>query len=220
MDLLKQDMKRMPRLLIGYIFLGLGVALTKKAGLGLDPWGVFHDGLDQVIPFLTFGQIIVVLGLVIMGISMVTLKTKIGIGTILNALLVGFIIDFFGYVFSMEITSIYINIFIFMSGLLTMTFGRALYISADLGPGPRDGLFVGLTRVTGIHVKYGKPLIEAIVLLTGFIMGGTIGYGTFVLIVSTGFFVHMFFTLLGFDPKQKRQSDITLYFKKAKGSQQ
>ena len=87
-----------------------------------------------------------------------------------------------------------------------MTFGRSLYISTRLGPGPRDGLFVGLSRITKVDVKYIKPTIEMSVLLLGFLLGGIVGYGTVFLIITSGYMVQYFFKILHFDPKTETQS--------------
>ncbi len=195
------------RITVGFTFLSFGIALTKIAGLGMDPWGLLHEGMDNLIPFLDFGEIIVYSGIFIMIISVILFKSKIGIGTILNAVLVGFMINFFLVILPSEVTETTAYGF-FAIGLITLNFGRALYISSDLGPGPRDGLYVGLTRVTQIDIKYGKPFIEFLVLGTGYLLGGTFGVGTIILIVVSGYMVEFFFKIFKFDPKKKTQNDI------------
>ena len=215
MELLKEDLKRIPLLLLGFILLSIGVMLTKRAVLGMDAWGVFHQGLSLNLGF-TFGEITIYLGLLILIPSILLLKTKIGIGTILNILLVGLMIDLSDFVFTyIPITDIEKTVLL-VAGLIIMTFGRALYISTGLGEGPRDGLFVGLSRITKIDIKYIKPAIEFTVLLSGFLLGGQVWFGTVFLMITSGYFVQYFFKLLHYDPKINKQRRFIDYFPQRK----
>ena len=215
MNLLKEDLKHLPVLFIGYILLSFGMVLTKRADLGMNAWGVFHQGLS-IQTGLSFGMITIYLGLIILALSMLLLKTKIGIGTVLNVILVGFIIDLSDYLFTFIPTTTFERSILLVSGLFIMTFGRALYISTGLGEGPRDGLFVGLHRITNIEIKYIKPAIEFTVLLGGYILGGTVGLGTVVIIVLSGYFVQTYFKLLHYDPKVSKQRRFIDYFEQRK----
>ena len=215
MELLKEDLKRIPLLLLGFILLSIGVMLTKRAVLGMDSWGVFHQGLSLNLGF-TFGEITIYLGLLILIPSILLLKTKIGIGTILNILLVGLMIDLSDFVFTyIPITYIEKTVLL-VAGLIIMTFGRALYISTGLGEGPRDGLFVGLSRITKIDIKYIKPAIEFTVLLSGYLLGGQVWFGTVFLMITSGYFVQYFFKLLHYDPKINKQRRFIDYFPQRK----
>ena len=213
MNILYNDLKKLPRLIVGFLFLSLGMTLTLKAGLGMSPWGVFHIGLTNVFD-LSFGVITQLLGLFILAISVMMIKTKIGIGTLLNILLIGFYIDWFIEIITFVPSNGYEQLLLLAFGLLFMTFGRSLYISTSLGAGPRDGLFVGLSKLLNIEVKYMKPIIELTVLIIGYLLGGTVGIGTLILSLSTGYFVQRFFKLLKFDPKNHKQSGFEDYFKK------
>ena len=210
MDLLKSDLRRTPILLAGFLLLSAGIVLTKRSLLGMSSWGVFHQGLATTF-HTTFGIVTVLLGLLILAISVVLLKTKVGIGTICNVLFVGFIIDGMDIVYTFIPTSKFEQAILLSVGILLMTFGRSLYISSELGEGPRDGLFVGLSRVTQIDVKYIKPAIEFSVLFIGVLLGGKIGVGTVITIVLSGYLVHFFFYLLGFNPKEHKQRSIQDY---------
>ena len=215
MELLKEDLKRIPLLLLGFILLSIGVMLTKRAVLGMDAWGVFHQGLSLNLGF-TFGEITIYLGLLILIPSILLLKTKIGIGTILNILLVGLMIDLSDYVFTYIPITYIDKTVLLVAGLVIMTFGRALYISTGLGEGPRDGLFVGLSRITKIDIKYIKPAIEFTVLLSGFLLGGQVWFGTVFLMITSGYFVQYFFKLLHYDPKINKQRRFIDYFPQRK----
>lgn len=219
-NLLKKDLLKVPIVIIGFLFLSLGMILTKKAGLGMSSWGVLHQGIS-LNTGLTFGQVTLYLGLIILALSVIFLKSKVGIGTILNVLLIGFILDFYDNLITYTPSSDFIAGLLFICGLLIMTFGRSLYISTKLGPGPRDGIFVGLSRITQIDVKYIKPAVEFSILLVGFLLGlradeHLVGIGTVITILFSGYLVQFYFKKLGFNPKIKNQRNLKEYFKKNK----
>lgn len=209
-DVLKKDLLKIPMLFLGFLLLSLGMILTMKAGLGMSSWGVLHQGLSKVSSF-TFGQVTILLGVIILFFSVILIKTKVGIGTICNALFVGFIMDFFEEIITFDPNNYFEKGILFIAGMLIMTFGRSLYISTRLGPGPRDGVFVGLSRITKIDVKYVKPAVELTVLTIGYLLGGTVGVGTLILMLFSGYFVQFFFTKLGFDPKTEKQRSFKDY---------
>lgn len=209
--LIKEDIKKLPKLFLGYLILSFGIYLTKLAYVGMSAWSVFHDGLSIYFS-LSFGLLTVIVGIIILALSIIFLKAKVGVGTILNIIVIGPLIDFMDVIYHNTPDNKVLLGIIFVFGLLFTTFGRSLYIASRLGPGPRDGLFVGLARVTQIDVKYIKPLIEFIVLGIGYALGGNLGIGTVILIVTSGYLVQFFFGILGFDAKGKSQSNILDYF--------
>ncbi|MCF7925116.1 MAG: membrane protein [Candidatus Izimaplasma sp.] len=206
----KTDLKRLPILLLGFVCLAIGIMLMRRSDLGMAPWGVLHDGLTVVTP-LSFGVITILLGFIIMVFSVVLLKTKIGIGTILNVVFVGLLIDLSAELFTYHPKQIETQLIVLILGILVMTFGRSLYISARLGSGPRDGVFVGLSRITKIDVKYVKPTIEFTVLFIGYLLGGVVGIGTIIAVISTGYLVQMFMAIMHFDPKEEQQHNLFGY---------
>lgn len=210
MKTLMDDLREIPKLTIGFIFLSFGMVLTKRANLGMSPWGVFHQGLSVQFG-LSFGVITIILGLIILGLSVLLLKTKIGIGTILNVAIIGFIIDLSDNLFTYIPVTTLEKTTLLVIGLIIMTFGRALYISVGLGEGPRDGLFVGLHLLTNIEIKYMKPTIEFTVLLFGYLLGGTVGLGTLLITVVSGYLVQTYFKFLKYDPKTSVQRRIIDY---------
>ncbi len=215
MKLLVEDFKRIPLLLVGFVFLSFGIMMIKRADLGMDAWGVFHQGLS-VLSGLSFGIVTILLGLVILSLSMLILKTKIGLGTVLNVLIVGMMIDQSDIIFTFIPENTLEKSVILVVGLIIMTFGRSLYISTGLGAGPRDGLFVGLNRITNIEIKYIKPMIEFTVLLGGYLLGGTVGLGTVVVIVTSGYLVQTYFKLLHYNPKTSKQRRFIDYYNQIK----
>ena len=215
MNLDRNLLKQFGVLFIGFVFLSLGMVLTKRADLGMNAWGVFHQGLSKSLG-LSFGVVTIIIGLIILCFSVLLLKTKIGIGTILNVLIIGIIIDIFDYLIKFIPSTTTEKLILLFLGLFIMTFGRALYISAGLGEGPRDGLMIGLHLILNIEIKYLKPTIEAIALFLGYLFGGTVGIGTLIIIFASGYLVQLYFKLLHYDPKVAKQNKLFLSFKKRK----
>jgi uncharacterized membrane protein YczE len=211
MTLFKNDTKRLPMLFLGFITLSFGIYFTKLSLLGMSSWSVFHDGLS-IVTGLSFGVITQLLGLIILFLSVILLKSKVGLGTILNIIFVGMFIDILDFLYQVEFDNLVIQVIVLMFGVLFTTLGRSLYIASRLGPGPRDGLFVGLARITKIQVKYVKITIELIVLGIGILLGGLAGIGTVIIIIVSGYMVQFFFKLFHFDPKLEKQSNILEYF--------
>lgn len=212
MNLIIEDLKKTPILFIGFLVMSIGIVLIRISDLGLFPWGVLHDGMSQVLP-LTFGQITSYFGFVILLFSVVFFKTNVGPGTFLNILLVGPIIDTLEKILTFSSNSLLINVLFFMTGLVLMALGKAVYISTKLGAGPRDGLFVGVSRVFQVEVKYVKPIIEIIVLVIGYFLGGVVGVGTIITMTVSGYIIQQFFSILHFDSKIDRQRNFIDYFK-------
>lgn len=213
--MLVNDLKKVPSLVLALFILALGIVLVKQSGLGLDPWGVFHEGMTNLTG-LSFGLVIELIGYAILLFSLI-IKIYPGIGTITNIFLVGKFCD-------LLLESNWFNptgnekYLYFIVGFIVLNFGRSMYISKNLGSGPRDGLFVGVVKFTKIDVKYVKPGIELIVFTLGVIYGGTFGVGTLLLMFLSGYFVEFFFKVLKYDPKTKTASNLLQYFKKKKVS--
>ena len=213
--MLINDVKKIPLLVLALFILALGIVLVKESNLGLDPWGVFHEGMSNLTG-LSFGMVIELIGYIILLLSLL-IKIYPGIGTVINILIVGKFIDFLletNLFVSGEVT----KYLFFIVGFVILCFGRALYISCNLGSGPRDGLFVGIVKFTKIDVKYIKPSIELIIFILGVLYGGTYGVGTVLLLFLSGYLVEYFFKLLKYDPKTKSHSSIFLYLKNQKAS--
>ena len=214
-EILRNDLKKVPVLLIGFLLLSFGMILTMKSGLGMSSWGVLHQGVS-LVSGLTFGTVTLVLGLIILVLSVIFLKSKVGIGTIVNVLLIGVLLDIFRFFITYEPDTYIYQGIMFTIGLLIMTLGRSVYISTKLGPGPRDGIFVGLSRITQIDVKYIKPAVEFSVLLIGFLLGQSMGInlvgpGTVIAVIFSGYLVQFYFKKLGFNPKIKNQRNLKEY---------
>jgi len=175
--------RRLVQLYAGLILYGVSLALQIRAGLGLDPWDVFHQGVSDRTG-LSFGTIVIITGALVL-LAWIPLRQKPGIGTVSNVFVLGIVVDItlsllgdvhgFGYQLALLTTGVVLN-----------AIAGAAYIGAGLGPGPRDGLMTGLVRVTGRGVGVIRTSIEVSVLAIGFILGGTVGLGTVVYALSIG----------------------------------
>lgn len=166
--------RRVPRLILGLVLFGLGLALMVAADLGLGPWEVFHQGIsDQTgIPIGTVGIITGALVLFLW----IPLHERIGLGTLLNVVVIGVVIDLTLLVLE-EPSAAAAQWTYLLLGLLAVGVGSGYYIGAGLGPGPRDGLMTGLAR-RGHSVALARTGIEVAALVAGALLGGTVGVGT------------------------------------------
>src|SRR6476646_6917282 len=133
--------RRLPRLLAGIIVLGLGIAPILDAELGVAPWDVLHQGLSEVTG-LSFGLVVVLVGLVVL-LAWIPLHQRVGVGTVLNTLTVGFIANLGLYLIP-EQHALPTRVAMLVGSIVMFGIGGGLYIGCGLGPGPRDGLMTAL----------------------------------------------------------------------------
>jgi uncharacterized membrane protein YczE len=188
----------MGRLLLGLYLVGLGLAMMIHTGLGVPPWDVLSQGL-QVQTGWSFGTCAVVISAIVL-LIWIPIKQQPGIGTIINAVLIGPFADLSKPLMP-ELDGWLANLVWMALGLFSVALGAGLYISANLGAGPRDGLMVGLTRVSGWPFWVIRTIGESVVLITGWLLGGTVGIGTALFAISIGTLMQMTMKWFGFDPK-------------------
>ena len=179
-------MPRKPRQVFQVIFgtslIGVGISLNYLANLGLGPWGVFHDGLSKTIG-ITYGRTIIVTGVAVM-LLWVPLKQKPGLGTLIDIFLVGLVADTIILYFEFS-ENIFLSLILILLGIISIGTGTAIYVGADLGVGPRDGIMVGLETI-GIKIGTARNMIELIAFLTGWLLGGLVGYVTILFVIGIG----------------------------------
>lgn len=183
---------------LGLFLFALGIVLTLRSGLGLSPWDVLHQGISRHTPF-TFGQANQVVGAVVIGVGFL-LRVRPGLGTLLNMLLIGFFIDRIvgvGVIPRMAPLGLPAQFVMDIVGVLIVGLGSGLYIRANLGAGPRDGLMLGLHRATGRRVAVVRNALELSVAVVGFALGGTLGIGTLIFAVGIGPSVEIGFRVFG-----------------------
>lgn len=174
--------------LIGIMVMSLGITMTIKGqALGTSPWDVLHIGLFKTLG-LTIGTWSILTGLVIISITSFILKSLPKIGTWINMVAIGSFIDLFYWL--LPDTGVFAFQFsYFLVGLFVLGFGAGMYISPNLGAGPRDSMMILLVDKLGLSIKQSRAIIEVIVALAGWILGGPVGIGTIILALFTGYVV-------------------------------
>lgn len=175
-------------LISGLTIFGLGEALLIASSVGVSPWTVFAQGITNVtgwsIGFATFVISVSVL------VCWVPLKQVPGIGTILNAIIIALVLDYLlPYLPIFENLGLRIGEAIL--GIFVTGFGGALYLIANLGPGPRDGLMTGLQALTNLPIAWVRSGLEVTVIVIGWSLGGTVGIGTILFALGIGSAVAM-----------------------------
>ncbi|MEO5662550.1 MAG: hypothetical protein ABIR39_04630 [Nocardioides sp.] len=167
--------RRVPQLIIGLVLYGVSLAMMVRGALGLAPWDVLHSGFIRHVP-ITLGQAVVLFSFVAL-IFWIPLKEKPGIGTIANAFIVGLSADATMAVLEPG-EGMLTRIALTIGGIALCAFAGALYIGAQFGRGPRDGLMTGLVRRTGLSLRLVRTGLEVLVVVLGLAMGGVLGVGT------------------------------------------
>lgn len=180
--------RRLLQLFLGLVLYGASLAFLLRAGLGLAPWDVLHQGLAKITG-ATVGSMVIAVSFVVL-LAWIPLRQRPGFGTIANALLVGVALDATMLVLD-DVTAWPWRIALLVGGVLLNGLATALYIGALLGPGPRDGLMTGLVRRTGRSVRLVRTVLEVGVLAVGWLLGGTVGVGTLLYAVGIGPVVHV-----------------------------
>ncbi|MET3368175.1 membrane protein [Arthrobacter sp. M2012083] len=175
--------RRITQLLIGLAMYGISLAIFIRAGLGLDPWDVFHQGVSEKTGF-SMGVVVIAVSFLVL-LLWIPLRQMPGIGTIANAILVGLFADL-GLWLIPEFSHLGGQIAMLAGAVILNGIASACYIGARLGPGARDGLMTGLVRRTGWSVRLVRTGIEVVVLAVGFLLGGSVGVGTVVYALAIG----------------------------------
>ena len=172
--------------LIGILVMSLGIVLLIVADLGASPWDVLHVGLYYQLG-LTIGTWSIIIGIVILTVAALISKEFPKIGAFLNMILIGIFIDLYLLLpFMQTPNSLSGKIIMFLLGLLIYCYGMGLYISAQLGAGPRDGLMIALTTKTGWRVGRVRACMEIVVLIVGWQLGGPVFWGTIIIGLAIG----------------------------------
>jgi uncharacterized membrane protein YczE len=175
--------RRLTQLYAGLVLYGVSLALMVRSDLGLAPWDVLHSGFIRHVP-ITLGQAVILFSFVVL-VIWIPLKEKPGIGTISNALVVGLSADATLALFDNP-DAMVPRVALMLGGVLLCGLATAVYVGAQLGRGPRDGLMTGLHRRTGLSLRMVRTGLEVAVVLIGLAMGGVLGVGTLVYAFAIG----------------------------------
>jgi uncharacterized membrane protein YczE len=177
------------QLYAGLALYGASSALLVRAGLGLEPWNVLHQGLAKLTG-LTIGVVSIIVGAAVL-LLWIPLRQRPGLGTVSNVFAVGLSMD--GTLALVpDAHGFAVRIPLLLAGIVLNGAATGLYIAASFGPGPRDGLMTGLHRRTGRSIRLMRTSIEVVVVVTGFVLGGTIGVGTLLYALSIGPLAQLF----------------------------
>lgn len=185
--------RRLGHLYVGLTLYGLSCALMVRAGVGLDPWDTFHQGLGKQTGW-SMGVATIVVGAAVL-LLWIPIRQRPGLGTVSNVVVIGLAMDASLAVLP-GVHGLALQIPQMLAGVALNGVATGLYISARYGPGPRDGLMTGLNRRTGLSVRLVRTLIEVTVLASGWALGGAVGAGTVVYALAIGplaqFFMRVF----------------------------
>lgn len=180
--------RRLTQLMVGLILFGVSMAMMIRAGLGLAPWDVLHSGLAERTG-LSFGTVVIGASVLVLALW-VPLRQQPGLGTVANAIVVGVSADAALAVMAAP-SAVSGRVLVLAAAVALNALAGALYIGAQFGPGPRDGLMTGLVRRTSLSVRLVRTGLEVTVLVTGLALGGTAGVGTLVYALGIGPLVHV-----------------------------
>ncbi|MGW0005544.1 membrane protein YczE [Nocardia grenadensis] len=184
------------------------MAVMIRAAVGLDPWDVFHQGVTRQLP-MSFGTVTVLTGAVVL-LAWIPLRQWPGVGTVSNVVLVGISVDT-GLWLLPHWESMPVRLGAMVFAVVLNALASVLYIGAGLGPGPRDGLMTGLARRTGWPIRRVRTVLEVTVLTSGWLLGGSVGFGTVVYAVAIGPLIQLMMPLAagrlpGFDAPATRRT--------------
>jgi len=174
--------RRLPRLISGLVLCGIAYAFIIEADLGLDPWNILHQGVSKHTS-IPIGQVSVLVGMIVL-LGWIPLRQRIGLGTVLNTLLIGSVMDLvLGPLPEPQSTSA--RWAYLVAGLALIGLGIGMYIGARLGPGPRDGIMTGVAQ-RGPSIRLVRTVIELAALVVGWLLGGSLGIGTVLFALTVG----------------------------------
>ncbi|CAM4185825.1 YczE/YyaS/YitT family protein [Lacicoccus alkaliphilus] len=178
----------------GMIILSLGVALTIKGRLmGLGPWDVFHYGLWETFG-LTIGSWAIIVGAFIVLFTAIALKRLPKLGVYINMFTIGIFIDIFNFLLP-EVDGWIMHGLVFTAGVFVMAFGIAFYITPNLGAGPRDSLMLFFIEKFNMKLSSARNLMEGFALVCGFLLGGPVFIGSFIIVFFLGRLIEKFLPL-------------------------
>lgn len=188
-------------LVLGLLVFALGIVLLLESGLGLSPWDVLNQGISEHTP-LSFGAANVAVGLAVIVVAW-RLGSRVGAGTVANAVLIGVFVDVLIRIPAIEDLAdapLAARAGLLLAGIAAIAAGSALYIGAAMGAGPRDSLMLALAGRSRVRIGAVRTAIEATVTAVGLALGGTAGIGTVAFALGIGPAIEVAFSLLRRSP--------------------
>lgn len=203
----KQIIRQWFQIAFGLLIFSFGVHLTIFANIGLAPWDCLSMGVSYHTP-LNYGMTVTAFSVLIIGIDLL-LKERIGFGTILDALLVGNMVQMFNDLNPLPLNEgVLSGIPIMLIGFVFMAVGQWIYMSGAQCCGPRDMLLVGLgKRLPKIPIGVVEVLLWAAVVFAGWLLGGPIGIGTLISVLGAGLIMQLVLSIVRFEPRDVKNRD-------------
>jgi uncharacterized protein len=203
---------RLLRLIFGLFLYALGIVITLKAHVGYAPWDVLHVGLAKTTG-MTIGVASILVGILIVAVAFL-LGEKLGLGTLLNMILIGVFLDL---ILKLNLIPAMANfvwgVIMLIGGLFVISLATYFYIGSGFGAGPRDSLMVSLARKTNLPIGFCRGTIEVIAVVVGWKLGGMAGIGTIIAALAIGFCIQLTFRILKFDAKKIDHQTVTETYK-------
>ncbi|MFW5471039.1 YczE/YyaS/YitT family protein [Knoellia sp. CPCC 206435] len=188
-----RTVRRVAQLLVGLWLYGTAMAMFIRAELGLDPWDVFHYGVQEKLGW-SFGTVVIVVGALVL-LLWIPLRQWPGLGTVANVFVIGIATDVMLGILETP-DALWLRWVLLLGGIVVNGIGGAMYIGSQYGPGPRDGLMTGISRRTGLSIRLVRTSLEVTVLAVGWLLGGIVGFGTVLYAVLIGPAVQAFLPML------------------------
>ena len=212
---LKKLIIKILKSIIGYLIISMGNALMIYADLGLNSWGILHQGISIQTP-LSFGQALQLLGATIIVICIMFGNIP-GIGTMLNMYFVGVFTDFFKDAgFFSTPGSLPGKFAMLLISVLLIDFGMFIYLRESIGAGPKDGLMLILTQRSGKDLGLIRTCMELTAVLFGYLLGGKFGIGTIIAAIILGPILRTMFKIFNYNPGENRHENVFETFRRLK----
>ena len=196
------------RIIFGLVIYSFGVYLTIYANIGLAPWDCLGMGITKHTP-LNYGSSMVLIGVCAIVIQLI-LRERIGFATLFDALITGRLIQFFIDISPYpENHSLWLGIVFMLFGFLFIALGMYVYMKAEQGCGPKDGLLIAIgKRMPKIPIGVVEMLLWTAVTFAGWLLGGSVGIGTVISTFGAGTVMHLFFDVIGFEPRKMEHKSV------------
>ena len=196
------------RIIFGLVIYSFGVYLTIYANIGLAPWDCLGMGITKHTP-LNYGSSMVLIGVCAIVIQLI-LRERIGFATLFDALITGRLIQFFIDIsLYHENHSLWLGIVFMLFGFLFIALGMYVYMKAEQGCGPKDGLLIAIgKRMPKIPIGVVEMLLWTAVTFAGWLLGGSVGIGTVISTFGAGAVMHLFFDVIGFEPRKMEHKSV------------
>ncbi|WP_235453459.1 membrane protein YczE [Streptomyces olivochromogenes] len=185
----ERPLRRLPQLIAGLALYGFSLSVMVRASLGVNPWSVLNEGVENHTP-LSFGMVSAVVGAFVL-LLWIPLRQRPTLGTVANVIVLACSSDL-GLALIPQHLGLPVRACLLAGGILLNGFSIAVYVGARFGPGPRDGLMTGVSSVTKGSIRVIRTLIEIAVLVVGRLLGGSVGVGTVVYALSVGAITQFF----------------------------